>query len=612
MTELVIFDCRAAFFGDNSTELRCCARVAAVSMVQVTPDSRVGESPCSAIRHRRRRPLPISVPRPDAALFGAPKHPSRPTTTEREAQVIRSRGTSTRLLAAASLGVLVFVAGCAGSQNTPNTANSVDEGTPVSGGSAHILQVAEPMALDPAKLSNTWAHTPTLGNALYGELMVNDTETFEVGYKMATDFSSTDGGLTFNLVLRPGLEFTDGTPLDAEAVRFNWERLKDPQLGSTSIRQARMIAALEVVEPTVLEVTMTGPNPYFAEALVAGALNWIASPTALQKGQQAFDENPVGAGPFVLTRWTRQGEIELERNPGYWDAPKPYLDRITLQAVPDASQRLNAVATGAADLASESNAGNIGKAEMQGLQFEVVPTGGGQMIAMNHRRAPFDDPRARRAVQLALDTDALNTVVYNGEGEVPAALFPDGSPFYSDIDLQGSDSAEAQRLFDELADEGKPVSFSFMSYPSSESKVAAEAVQAQLSSYDNVEMRVEMLDIGGATARAGNRDFDMTITTAIIQDPDFPLWMAFHSQSPGNFVGIDDPQLDAALDLGRVAPTPDERKAAYRTAQERIKEVVPGVWYTRAVPAAIYGPDVRGVEMYTLGSIQPEELWMNP
>jgi peptide/nickel transport system substrate-binding protein len=510
-----------------------------------------------------------------------------------------------------SVVLLLFVAACGSGTTAVNGGDAADEGDPVPGGSARVIQIGEPRSLDPAALSNTWVHQPILGNALYGTLMVNNINTFEIEYKMATDFSTTDNGTTFNLALRPGLTFTDGTPLDAAAVKFNWDRLKDPKLASTSIRQAVQVSGTEVIDPSNLKVTLVAPSPHFAEALVASALNWIASPTALQKGSAAFDENPVGAGPFTLVDWTRQDSMELTKNPGFWDAPKPFLDTITIRTVADSNQRTNAVTTGAADLAMEGNVANINNARASGMQSETVPTGGGQYIAMNQRRAPFDDIRARRAVQLATDADQLNTVVYNGENEVPQTLFPESSPFYTDVKLQNPNKEQAQRLFDELAAEGKPVSFTFLSYPGTEAKLVAEGLQAQMSAYDNVEVNVEVLDFAALTARAGQRDFDMIVSSAIVQDPDFPLWTAFHSKSQGNFVGVADPELDAALDTGRIAVSEAERKAAYDTAQERLVELVPGIWYTRAVPSVVYGSNTHGVDMYTLGSPLPENIWMD-
>ncbi len=505
---------------------------------------------------------------------------------------------------------LMLVTACGGGGDVASGGAPTAEGEPVPGGSAQIIQLAEPQSLDPAALSNTWAHMATLGNALYGTLITNDQATLETQYKMATDFVTTDGGKTFDLTLRPGLTFTDGTPLDAAAVKFNWDRLKDRSLGSNATRYAILVENTEVVSPNVMKATLVDPNPQFAETLVASSMNWIASPTALQKGSQSYAEHPVGAGPFSLVNWTRQAEIELEKNPNYWDAPKPYLDRLTIRTVHDASQRLNAVATGGADLASESSMSTIEEAGAQGLHYEIVPTGGGQIVAMNHRRAPFDDVRARRAVQMALDTEGLNTIVFAGKNEVPQTLFNKESPYYADIPLQDSNRQEAQRLFDELAAEGKPVAATFMAYPTSDSRMLAEAVQTQLSTYDNVEVKLDVRDIAGATKATMTGDFDLTISAAIVQGPDFALWTAFHSTSAGNQMGVNDPELDAALDKGRVATTEAERIEAYTDVQNRIKAVVPGVWYTRAVPAVIYGKNVRGVQMYTLGSPLPEELWI--
>lgn len=105
-------------------------------------------------------------------------------------------------------------------------------------------------------------------------------------------------------------------------------------MGSTTIRQAVEVESTEAVDPLTLRVTMVEPNPQFGQAVVAGALNWVASPAALEQGREAFDQNPIGAGPFTLVNWARQDVVTLEKNPGYWDAPKPYLDTLEIRTVP--------------------------------------------------------------------------------------------------------------------------------------------------------------------------------------------------------------------------------------------------------------------------------------
>lgn len=496
---------------------------------------------------------------------------------------------------------------------SPSTqaAESEDVGDPVAGGGIEAVQVSEPRSLDPAALGNVWATQAMIGNALYGTLMTNDPETLEIDYNMAEAFSTDDGGATYTMRLRPELMFTDGTPLDAEAVRFNWERMKDPALGPGASKVSPQIASMTVIDPVTLQVTMVAPNSHFDQAVVTSALNWIASPTALRQNRAAFDDAPVGAGPFTMSSWSRHDRITMSKNPEYWDAPKPYLDSVSFRFIADAAQRFNAVSTGATDVSSETNPKIVDDADAQNLGTDVVATGGGQYLAMNTRTAPFDDPRARRAVSMALDLATLNMIVYSDAGEVPNTLFSAESPYYSDIELRHTNQEEAQALFDELADEGSPVKFDFTSFSSAENKLAAEAVQTQLSVYDNVDIGVKTLDSTTIQSVVGNRDFQMVVTSANILDPDTELWVNFHSKSSGNMTGISDPELDRALDAGRVGATQEERKNAYDEVQERLVDLVPGVFYIRSTPAMLSGTGVYGVKLYGLGSPLPEEMWTN-
>ncbi|MFD6856864.1 ABC transporter substrate-binding protein [Rhodococcus sp. NPDC060090] len=505
----------------------------------------------------------------------------------------------------ASLAMVVGACGNGGAVRTDEAA----VGDPVQGGTVSVVQGGEPRSLDPATLVNAWVSNSLIGNALYGTLLVNDPETLEITPVLAESFDTSDGGATFQLELREGLLFTDGTAYDADAVRYNWDRMRDEASGSPSLIQSSQIADLEVTDPLTLKVTLDSPNPHYAQAVVWSGLNWIASPTALEAGRQAFDERPVGAGPFTMTQWRRQDRIMLERNTGY--EPAPYLDGIELVHNGDTNQRINAVVSGQAGLAIEGSWASLGRAEDAGLRTIVEPTGGGQFLALNTRRAPFDDERARRALALAIDIDTLNEVVFEGRAELPRTLFDESSPFYADIEIPAHDPDAAQQLFDELAAEGKSVSFTFLAYTSVENKAVAEAVQAQLSAFDGVEVQVEVLDFTSALPRLSSYDFDVAITSATILDPDTALWANFHGDSTGNFTGIDDPELNAAIDEGRIAAELEERSAAYETAQQRIVDLNPAVWYIRTAPAVVLGEGVHGVQMYGMGSLRPELLWMN-
>ncbi|MEX5637763.1 ABC transporter substrate-binding protein [Parafrankia sp. FMc2] len=517
----------------------------------------------------------------------------------------------TRLTATAAVCAIALALGaCGGGGDSGPGPSAGAAGEPVAGGEGRLLLLAEPRTLDPAILGNGYATLAVLGNALYGTLMTGKDDG-RVEYKMAESFETTDEGRTFTLTLRDGLLFSDGTPLNAEAVKFNWDRLKEPATRAVNLAEASDIASTEVVDDVTLKVTLVNPVPAFAQSVVTSTLNWIGSPAALQKGAQAFDAAPIGAGPFVLESWTRQADLKLVRNPRYWDAPKPYLERLTMRTATETNQRYNTVLTGGADLAIESSPVNLDKAEQAGLATDVMDLSGGLFLAMNTRRAPFDDIRARRAVAAALDLEAVNLAVYNGTGRPADLLFADSSPFHTSTTLHKTDKALAQKLFDELAADGKPLSFTFTSAPSAENRTIAENIQAQLGAFKNVRVEVKVAEITEYVALRRTHEFDAAVSSAFFQDPEPRLWTTFNGKSAANLPGIDDPKLNDALADARAATTEDERRTAYAVFEKALVDLMPVVFLARAEPGVIAGKGVGGFVQYGLGSLLPEEIWIS-
>jgi peptide/nickel transport system substrate-binding protein len=332
------------------------------------------------------------------------------------------------------LGVLAVLAGCAVERPAPvGGPAATDAGPPQRGGSAVLLQVTEPRTLDPAVLTNAFAGNGVVGNALFGTLLTTEQDTGELRYGLAEDLATTDGGLTWTLTLREGLEFSDGSALDAAAVKVNWDRIKDPTLGSQSLPTARYVASTTATDARTLTFTLTTPVANFGQSIAGSSLNWIASPAALAAGQQAFDAAPIGAGPFVLTEWARQDRMDFARNPTYHDPELPYLDELTMRTNTDENQRLATLTSGGGDVMISINPQLADKAEAEGREVTRQELNGGNGLLFNTAVAPFDDPRAREAITRAIDLEALNAAVYSGKGTVPETLFRDGSPFFSDL-----------------------------------------------------------------------------------------------------------------------------------------------------------------------------------
>ncbi|MBH0118392.1 ABC transporter substrate-binding protein, partial [Rhodococcus sp. CX] len=169
---------------------------------------------------------------------------------------------------------------------------------------------------------------------------------------------------------------------------------------------------------------------------------------------------------------------------------------------------------------------------------------------------------------------------------------------------------EAQRLLDELAAEGKPLNFTLSMYPSG--RALGEAIQTQLSTLNNITVNVRTIDFAQVGQILGQMDYDV-ITNAVVfaGDPEPRLWFGLHGDSAGNYSGIKDPQMDAALSRALASRDEGERESAYEVVQRRLVELNPIIFYTRSAPGFVASGNVGGIRQYGMGSILPEELWIN-
>jgi len=515
------------------------------------------------------------------------------------------------LAAAVTAAALLVLTACGGSSPAvEGEAGTGPIGEPVAGGTGRIIQASEPRGLDPAVIANSWANSPIVGNALYGQLMIDDPETGEIEYRIAKDFSTDDGGKTFILTLRDDVEFSDGTPLTANDVKATWEHAKDPATASVDFPQATTIDKLTVIDDTTLKVELVTQIPKFANSILQTGLNWIASAESIKGGSAVMDTKPVGAGPYTLEKWARQDVITLVRNENYYDAPLPYLDRLEVRTAVDPEQRFNTLASNGADVSLESSWLNLDKAKTAGLQVKTLDFGGGSVLTLNNTRPPFDDVRARKALAAAIDLGQIDDAVNQGTGKIPTTLFGKTSPFYQDIPLITKDAGEAQRLLDELAAEGKPLSFTLSVFPGS-GAVLGNSIQTQLSAFKNVKVEVKTIDLATYGTTMATKDYDV-ITNSITfgAEPEPRFWAGLHGTSGGNFSGVNDPQLNAALDKARTSLDMADRKAAYDAVEKRLVEITPVIFFSGSALGVMANTNVGGLQQYGLGSVLPETLWI--
>ncbi|MFC5231018.1 ABC transporter substrate-binding protein [Pseudonocardia zijingensis] len=243
-------------------------------------------------------------------------------------------------------------------------------------------------------------------------------------------YNETGDQITFHL--RPGLTFSDGTPVNADAVRQYLERARhqedsalDGDLGS--IASVTADGELDVV------IGLTQVD-YQIPLLLGQRVAQITSPTAAQDLDR-LDQWPVGAGPFVVTELVPESHVVLEKNPAYWDAANIHIDRVEVHDAPDAASVVSAVSTGVYDLAplapSQAQA-----ARAAGLDVVEQPGFNAANISLNTNKAPFDDPAVVEAVRHAVNRQEFVDKITFGLAQPTTQPFP---PQYVAYDPQSAD-----------------------------------------------------------------------------------------------------------------------------------------------------------------------------
>jgi len=452
-------------------------------------------------------------------------------------------------------------------------------------------------------------------SALYDVLLWTNPVTGSVYPQMAESMVGDRTGVNWELRLRPGIVFSDGTPLDAAAVRFNWDRTLQAGTAreSSTNPSVKQIATMEVdpADPLVLDIALNTRNANFDRS-VAKSLNFIASPTAIKEaGPDGLRARPVGAGPFVVDSYSKGEPLVLRRNDRYWQADKglPHLDKVTFVPEGDVQKIIPKMKDGDFDLTVTVYAADLGTAEEADLEVERLYLNGGGMIQFNTKVGPFKNRDARLAVAYALDSAEINEQVYRGRGVEARGLFSESSPLANiQISAPQSNPDKAAELFAKVTANGtKPLEFGYTVPGSPLSEQTARLMQARLNAYPGVRMTIDTVSIADyvAKVRPGKSSWQSTVGQYWIDDPEPLLYDLLYSGSSRNMTGISDRGIDSALTVARQSTDPTARRDAYTRVQLALNREMPFWVYQEAVAAAIFRSRVTGVQLFNGGLI----LW---
>ena len=421
--------------------------------------------------------------------------------------------------------------------------------------------------LDPV-LSNTIAGRSVL-TALCDKLLDVD-EKLDFVPRLAERWAWSDDRRALTLTLRAGASFHDGTPVDAEAVRFSLQRAATLP-ASRRRSEIAEIAGIEVTDARTVTLRLSAPSaPLLAQ--LADRAGMVMSPTAVQAAGNAFARAPVCSGPFALVAQVPQDRIELRRFPGHWNAAAVRVENVVFRPIPDSTVRLLNLRSGTLDLVERVAASDVAAlrrdsrlryAEARGFGFTsiIANVGNGP-----RSQTPFGrDARLRQAFDLALDRDALNQVAFEGANTPGNQPIPPGSPFYlASYPLAPRDVAAARRL---LAEAGQPALRVDLLVPNiPEFRQMAEVMQAMLREA-GIELRIETRELATAAGMMNGGDFEaFLIGWSGRVDPDGNIFPFNHCRGANNDSRFCDPRVDAALEAARATVDPAERARHYATA----------------------------------------------
>ena len=477
----------------------------------------------------------------------------------------------------------------------------------VRGGTIRIGMDADNTTMDPHR--STAAVDRQVYNNVYGKLVDLDGK-FNVVPQLAQSWEIKNGGLTYVFKLRRGVKFHDGTDFNADAVKWNFDRMRDPELASPRRSEIAPVKDVKVVDPHTVEVTLSAPYSPFLTVLTDRA-GMMVSKAAVEKYKDDFARNPVGTGPFRFGEWVKDDHLTLKRFDGYWEQGRPYLDEIIYKPIPDSSVRYTAMRTGQIDVMHQIHPKDVSPAKSErGLKVSEIPSLWWQAMHLNNQVAPFTNKALRQAIWYAVDRSVIQRVVYYGQGAPAWGPFPP-SQWAQDREFADwkRDVAKAKA---KLAEGGQPNGFAFTikgwNQPTQVQEL--QVVQAQLKDV-GVDMKVELLEFGKLLADLNSHNFvALRLGWSGRPDPDGNAHAFLHSKGGLNRVRYSNPKMDDLLDRARSESELGKRKALYTEVTRLAAEEAPYIWLHHDAEVKVWSEAVRGFEHIGDGMLRMKGVWL--
>lgn len=465
-------------------------------------------------------------------------------------------------------------------------------GEPVDGGSLSFASLSAVASLDPTKTQPTGATGGTEMAAVYDLLVRYDAATEKYEPQLAQSITESDDHLTWTLKLRDGVTFSDGTPLDADAVVASTIRFNEGRGANNEVFTAG-VKSVEATDASTVVYTMNQPWPEFPALLTSGH-GMVVAPTA-DGPDGAF--TPIGAGAYTFTSLNPGAEMILTARPDYWNG-KPHLDQLKFVMIASEQPKIDALKSGGLQMAFLRNAQtvDIAKADFTGYLETLNLT---DVVQINNRDGhPGSDVRVRKAMALAINPEVINQRSKAGEGMPGTEMFQPWSKWHSDVSGITPNVDDAKKLLEEAKADGYDGNVTYFGVQTPDAQATALAIQSMLQAVGftvNIEYGATISDV--VKRLYVDHDFDVANAALNIPDaaPYLRLYSSLNSQSANNTVGVNSPEIDEILNEIQSATTDDSKRAAIAKLQTVINEQAPFLAVGAGQTFIPWTSDVHGV-----------------
>lgn len=484
------------------------------------------------------------------------------------------------------------------------------------GGELVIARPTDAIALD-AQEETTAPGAWVFGNIIEPLIALNADGNIEP--RLATEWEFIDP-TRLRFQLREGVTFHDGTPFNADAVKFTWDRALFGDSPGLWRGLAGPIAAVEVVSEYTVDII--SEVPYGPLLLTASMIyTGVVSPAAVEEYGDAYSRNPVGTGPFRFVEWRTNDHITLEANEDYWRG-RPSLDRVIFRVIPEDGARMLSLRAGEVDMVLNPPPSELASFENDPA-FAVAVADSVQVfyLGFNLNMPPVDDPLVRKAIAHALDIPLIVESVLEGGATVANSVISPGVFGYIDMkltELYPYDVDRAQELLEQAGwtdsnsdgireKDGEPLVLEVL--PASgryiKDREVAEVVQEFLRQV-GIQANLDIFEWGTTFALSQEDPLQyhmvsfawLTTTT----DSDYTLFSNFHSgelpPESWNKYRYNNSDVDAWLEQARGSIDEEERLELYARVQEQIAEDLPSIPVYNTNELAVHSASVQGFQVH--------------